>query len=113
MDAGPDITCPKRHGVWKSNSVAEGYIEESINDKKDIARKILSPDPSTSNAPSVRIDSFPIDKETLSSASAVANVEQMEPASSYEESADIPSHPLPSYCSSIPIFGINDECRSH
>ena len=25
VDAGADISCHKRHGGWKSNSVAEGY----------------------------------------------------------------------------------------
>ena len=33
-EAGADITTLKRHGGWKSNSVAEGYIEASINNKK-------------------------------------------------------------------------------
>lgn len=44
VDAGADITCLKRHGGWKSSSVAEGYIEESFTNKKDIAKKILQPD---------------------------------------------------------------------
>ena len=34
VDAGGDITTLKRHGGWKSNSVAEGYIADSINNKK-------------------------------------------------------------------------------
>lgn len=41
VDAGADITCLKRHGGWKSTSVAEGYIEESMTNKKDTAKKIL------------------------------------------------------------------------
>lgn len=42
VDAGADITCLKRHGGWRSSSVAEGYIEDSLANKKDIALKILS-----------------------------------------------------------------------
>ena len=34
VDSGGDITTLKRHGGWKSSSVAEGYIEESIENKK-------------------------------------------------------------------------------
>lgn len=50
VDSGGDITALKRHGGWRSNTVAEGYIEESIKNKEEIARKILRPDePSTSN----------------------------------------------------------------
>lgn len=43
VDAGADITCLKRHGGWKSSTVAEGYIDESMTNKKDIAKKILQP----------------------------------------------------------------------
>lgn len=43
VDGGADLTCLKRHGGWKSNSVAEGYIEESLSNKKEIAAKILKP----------------------------------------------------------------------
>lgn len=42
VDAGGDVTNLKRHGGWQSTSVAEGYIEESIENKLDIARKIQS-----------------------------------------------------------------------
>ncbi|KAJ8934860.1 hypothetical protein NQ314_013132 [Rhamnusium bicolor] len=44
VDTGADITCLKCHGGgWKSSSVAEGYIQESINNKQDTAKKILQP----------------------------------------------------------------------
>lgn len=43
VDTGADITCLKRHGGWKSSTVAEGYIEESMTNKKEIANKILQP----------------------------------------------------------------------
>lgn len=39
-EAGADITTLKRHGGWKSNQVAEGYIEDSINNKNRICNKI-------------------------------------------------------------------------
>lgn len=39
-NAGADITTVKRHGGWKSTTVAEGYIEESVTNKINIARKI-------------------------------------------------------------------------
>lgn len=42
VDAGADITMLKRHGGWKSRSVAEGYINESITNKNNTAIKIAS-----------------------------------------------------------------------
>ncbi|KAJ8912458.1 hypothetical protein NQ315_002824, partial [Exocentrus adspersus] len=39
-NAGGDITTVKRHGGWKSTTVAENYIEESLFSKMAIAEKI-------------------------------------------------------------------------
>lgn len=41
VDAGGDITTLKRHGGWRSTTVAEGYIDESVSNKMQIANKIL------------------------------------------------------------------------
>ncbi|KAJ8974845.1 hypothetical protein NQ317_016637 [Molorchus minor] len=40
-DAGADISIIKRHGGWKSSSVTESYVKNSLNNKKTIAKKIL------------------------------------------------------------------------
>lgn len=40
VDAGGDIMSLKRHGGWKSSSVAEGYIENSVQNKIGIAKQI-------------------------------------------------------------------------
>jgi integrase len=40
-DSGADTMKIKRHGGWKSNSVAEGYVEDSLENKKKIATDIL------------------------------------------------------------------------
>ncbi|KAJ8983492.1 hypothetical protein NQ317_014952, partial [Molorchus minor] len=40
-DAGVDITTIKRHAGWKSTTVAEGYIENSIENKTKIANQVL------------------------------------------------------------------------
>jgi integrase len=40
-DSGADLLTVKRHGGWRSNTVAEGYIEDSVENKKKIASKIL------------------------------------------------------------------------
>lgn len=42
VDNGGDITALKRHGGWKSTSVAEGYLEDSISSKTQTAQKILN-----------------------------------------------------------------------
>jgi hypothetical protein len=53
VDNGGDISALKRHGSWSSTAVAESYIEDSIENKKQTAMKILAPldinKPSTSN----------------------------------------------------------------
>ena len=36
---GADLITIKRHGGWRSSAVAESYIDDSISDKLDIARK--------------------------------------------------------------------------
>uniref|UniRef100_V5I8P7 Tyr recombinase domain-containing protein n=1 Tax=Anoplophora glabripennis TaxID=217634 RepID=V5I8P7_ANOGL len=58
-NAGGDITTLKRHGGWKSSTVAEGYIEESISSKIDIAKKIQgvqTPEASTSKGATCSIN---------------------------------------------------------
>jgi integrase len=40
-DTGADISVLKRHGGWKSTTVAEGYVKNSLANKKMIAQKIL------------------------------------------------------------------------
>lgn len=42
MDAGADLTTLKRHGGWKSDTVAAGYIADSINNKNKICEQISS-----------------------------------------------------------------------
>jgi integrase len=39
-DSGGDITDLKRHGGWRSGTIAEGYIEDNIQNKLKIAEKI-------------------------------------------------------------------------
>jgi hypothetical protein len=50
-NAGGDITLIKRHGGWKSSNVAEGYIEDCINNKIAISNKI-QPSAKTISEPS-------------------------------------------------------------
>jgi hypothetical protein len=41
-DAGADMHTFKRYGGWKSDNVAEGYVETSVENKKIIATKICN-----------------------------------------------------------------------
>lgn len=41
-DSGADILTLKRHGGWKSSTVAEGYVEDSITNKIKISKCILT-----------------------------------------------------------------------
>ncbi|KAJ4440268.1 hypothetical protein ANN_08407 [Periplaneta americana] len=40
-DAGANISTLKRHGGWHSTFAAEGYVENSMENKKEIANLIL------------------------------------------------------------------------
>lgn len=50
IDAGGDITALKRHGGWKSTSVAETYIDNSIQSKIKVSKIILNSIEQTSNS---------------------------------------------------------------
>ncbi|KAJ8985793.1 hypothetical protein NQ317_014447 [Molorchus minor] len=41
IDAGVDITTIKRHAGWKSTTVAEGYVQNSFENKTKIANQVL------------------------------------------------------------------------
>ncbi|KAK9680305.1 hypothetical protein QE152_g39198 [Popillia japonica] len=43
IDAGSDLLTIKRHGVWKSSAVAEGYIETSMKSKVAVAHNLSGP----------------------------------------------------------------------
>lgn len=64
-DGGADDVTMKRHGAWKSSSVVQGYLADSISNKIEIAKKISGGSssaklamegPSTSNAAGVNFD---------------------------------------------------------
>ena len=40
-DSGVNIDQLKRHGGWKSSAVAEGYVERSLNNKKQVSDQIF------------------------------------------------------------------------
>lgn len=40
VDAGGDLLELKRHGGWRSSTVAEGYVDDSINNKTATSSKI-------------------------------------------------------------------------
>lgn len=55
VDSGEDITTLKRHGGWRSTAVAEGYIEESLTNKNNVAKKIMGSINQSINLPSTSI----------------------------------------------------------
>lgn len=42
VEGGGDLLTLKRHGGWKSSTVAEGYIEDSIAKKLEVSNKLFS-----------------------------------------------------------------------
>ncbi|KAJ8980455.1 hypothetical protein NQ317_007651 [Molorchus minor] len=58
-DSGSNLCTIKRHGGWKSMSVAEGYLEDSLENKKRIACYILPNNcPSSNNSEIEHINSI-------------------------------------------------------
>ena len=73
-DSGANLTTIKRHGGWKSSSVAETYIENSIENKRNISASIAN---------SVNIRSKPPCTSTITSTSSsqpsTSNIQDMTP----------------------------------
>lgn len=57
VSGGGDITQLKRHGGWKSSAVAEGYIDDNLQNKNATAHKILgNQNPTTITSESEKVD---------------------------------------------------------
>lgn len=41
VNAGGDLLTLKHHGGWRSSTVAEGYIDDSVQNKIEISKKIV------------------------------------------------------------------------
>ncbi|KAJ8922089.1 hypothetical protein NQ315_004021 [Exocentrus adspersus] len=77
-DSGASIDVLKRHGGWKSASVAEGYIENSINTKKIVADSIfgLGVGNSTESASAHQVCGSAVSASSASSTSSKNNIVQ-------------------------------------
>ncbi|KAJ8914393.1 hypothetical protein NQ315_017483 [Exocentrus adspersus] len=75
-DSGASIDVLKRHGGWKSASVAEGYIENSINTKKIVADSIfgLGVGNSTESASAHQVSGSAVSASSASSTSSKNNI---------------------------------------
>lgn len=86
VDAGGDITSLKRLGGWKSSNVAEGYIEESLNNKVQVANKMFaSENVQENNLTSSNVPSMPhecINYYETNKMVTVENVQHNNPPSS-------------------------------
>ncbi|KAJ8984618.1 hypothetical protein NQ317_009844 [Molorchus minor] len=71
--SGANLCTIKRHGGSKSSSVAEGYLEESLENKKRIACHILPNNCPSSNSEIEHINS--ISSTALSSTSTISSCE--------------------------------------
>lgn len=52
-DCGADVRILKRFGGWKSDNVAEGYVEDSLQNKVNIGKKILGDDNANASSSTV------------------------------------------------------------
>lgn len=77
IDAGGDITSLKRHGGWKSTTVAENYIDESIQNKVNVANQILNSIEYNQTTSSVNIITSP-PKSIAASTNIVPEVPQLQ-----------------------------------
>ncbi|KAJ8982862.1 hypothetical protein NQ317_002269 [Molorchus minor] len=77
-DSGANLCTIKRHGGWKSSSVAEGYLEDSLENKKRIACHILPNNcPSSNNSEIEHINSI-----SSTASSSISTISSYEVASS-------------------------------
>lgn len=73
-NAGGDITSVKRHGGWKSTSVAESYIEDCLTNKINISNKILDCPPSTSRSFELTTPPLQVHSNTSSSTTTATSL---------------------------------------
>lgn len=71
VEAGGNITQLKRHGGWKSSTVAEGYIDDSISGKVSTGQLILGQVQSSTKAPVVHESNQFDEHSEVSSASGI------------------------------------------
>lgn len=60
-DSGANLLTLKRHGGWRSNSVAEGYIDDSMRNKEEISSRItrnINLEPSVDSRPSTSTHAY-------------------------------------------------------
>lgn len=70
IDAGGDITTLKRHGGWKSTTVAEGYIDDSMNNKILVSNSILNSIENKKNEININLPIAPTASTSSSNANA-------------------------------------------
>lgn len=72
VDAGANILGLKRHGGWKSTSVAEGYVAESISNKLQASNRIMEGEQLVTRESQV-ISQAPNNEENMSSSAMLLN----------------------------------------
>jgi len=79
VEGGADMATLKRHGGWRSDTVAEGYVESSTNEKRKIYNRITSSihlkDPSTTSTSTTSTSASPL---TASSTTVFNRSEEMQ-----------------------------------
>lgn len=94
-DAGANLLTLKRHGGWKSDRVAEGYVEDSVENKIKITKQIHNnikldplncPEPSTSNQEDQFTNPHP---STSRQQEPILQLSNPQPSGSNEEKADV------------------------
>lgn len=74
VDAGGDMISLKRHGGWQSTAVAEGYIDNSLNNKIKTANTIREFVENTKVLPHANTKAQVLEFQDLPSTSATFNV---------------------------------------
>ncbi|KAJ3661338.1 hypothetical protein Zmor_005737 [Zophobas morio] len=110
-EKGIDLLSLKRHGGWKSSSVAEGYIDDSISNKKKIAEMVQSSftthslPPTSVSFPSTSV-SFPSTSVSFPSTSRGPEHEIL------NSTIDIPAASFSNSSTNTGTAGINMTCHN-
>ncbi|KAJ8949139.1 hypothetical protein NQ318_012887 [Aromia moschata] len=66
VDSGGDLMTLKKHGGWKSSTVAEGYVDESVAHRTEIANKVFRTCGSAEITPDLRpVNNAMINTDTI------------------------------------------------
>jgi hypothetical protein len=112
---GGDLITIKRHGGWKSSAVAEGYIEQSLKKKVEVAQILSCASTSRASQPGNPVPVVVCSKENTKATSTIVVSDNRSVQQNFRSSETIPGMPgitINSHDSSTVTINVYNNSRS-